>query len=478
MSLLTRYLLRQLTAPLLFALGAATGVLLLNQVARRFSDLVGKGLDPGVIAEVFALSLPFIIAMTLPMAVLVAVLYTFSHLAADNEITALRASGVSVGRLLAPVLAWGLAFGVVTFLFVDLVLPRTNARLKNLWIDILRKKPTFELREQVINPIPNSPYSLRASRLDPNSGRLMSVTIFDQASQNGRRIIHADSGQMGFAPNGRDLSLTLWSGTSTLLKNGEPAKLEMTEFRETVLRVPEVLDKLERTQDLRSTRGEREMGTCEMLAVVDSARHDAASSRFERRQWAERDLRLLLGLEPPSPAKLPRRRLAPAGYCAVAGPAADSTRPEIAYPLGDLPTTAADLEGATARERDALRRANAFAVEVQKKWALGAACLAFVFVGLPLAIRFPRGGIGLVIGFGMLAYALYNLGLTIGEASGDRGLLPPVVAMWLPNLLFVAIGALALWSVSREFGSTRGGDLDELIENLRAVVPFLRRRDA
>ena len=104
MRLLSRYLLRQLAAPFVFALAAQTSLMLLSQIAKKFGALVGKGLPWTVIGEVFALSLPFIIAMTLPMAVLLAVLYTFSHLAADNEITAMRASGISAYQVLFPVL--------------------------------------------------------------------------------------------------------------------------------------------------------------------------------------------------------------------------------------------------------------------------------------------------------------------------------------------------------------------------------------
>ena len=95
--ILGRYILRQHVPPLGYALAALTFAMLVNQVAKQFGNFVGKGLPWGVVFEVFALSLPFIVAMTLPMAVLVAVLYTFSHLAADNEITAMKASGISVG---------------------------------------------------------------------------------------------------------------------------------------------------------------------------------------------------------------------------------------------------------------------------------------------------------------------------------------------------------------------------------------------
>src|SRR5881396_2142195 len=138
--ILSRYILRQHIPPLGYALAALTFAMLVNQVAKQFGNFVGKGLPWGVIAEVFALSLPFIVAMTLPMAVLLAVLYTFSHLAADNEITAMRASGVSVYQVLAPVLAWGVFMTAFNFAFVDQVLPRTNARLRGLLIDIGRKK--------------------------------------------------------------------------------------------------------------------------------------------------------------------------------------------------------------------------------------------------------------------------------------------------------------------------------------------------
>jgi lipopolysaccharide export system permease protein len=102
MNLLSRYLLRQLAAPFVFALTALTSLMLLSQIAKKFGSLVGKGLPWTVIAEVFALSVPFIVAMTLPMAVLLAVLYAFSHLAADNEVTAMRASGISVYQVLRP----------------------------------------------------------------------------------------------------------------------------------------------------------------------------------------------------------------------------------------------------------------------------------------------------------------------------------------------------------------------------------------
>ncbi len=105
MTLLTKYLLRLHLVPFLYALSALTSILLVNQVAKRFGSLVGKGLPWTVIVEVFALSVPFLVAMTIPMAVLVTVLHTFCRLAAEHEITALQAAGVSIYRLTRILLA-------------------------------------------------------------------------------------------------------------------------------------------------------------------------------------------------------------------------------------------------------------------------------------------------------------------------------------------------------------------------------------
>ena len=96
MKILHRYVLKEHLGPLTFALTALTSILLLQYIGKHFGQLVGTGLPTLVIAEFFGLSVPLTVALTLPMAVLVATLYAFSRLAAENEITALKASGVSL----------------------------------------------------------------------------------------------------------------------------------------------------------------------------------------------------------------------------------------------------------------------------------------------------------------------------------------------------------------------------------------------
>jgi lipopolysaccharide export system permease protein len=504
-SLLSRYLLRQLAAPFLFALTALTSLMLLSQIAKKFGSLVGKGLPWTVIAEVFALSVPFIVAMTLPMAVLLAVLYAFSHLAADNEITAMRASGISVYQILVPVLAWGIFMSGLNFAFVDQLLPRSNARLRNLLIDIGRKKPTFELQEQVINEVPPSQYFLRANRIDAATGRLREVTIYDVGGDASRRIIYADSGLMGYAEGQTDLSLRLYDGSIHQYRPVDPTGFQLTYFQVNDIRVKNVFDELERNTT-EAVRGDREMSTCEMLEVIREADREETETLQDRRELLRDDLRTLLALPSlPDAAGGPEPRPLPA-YCgwmqrvqdlllprtakaqapaqprtpAQARPRPPTSAPQRTTPSGRLQEPALSNWSLTAtaldRGQDARRRAARYAVEVHKKWAISLACISFVIIGIVLALRFPRGGIGLVIGGGLLVFSIHYVGLTAGESLADRGHISPWTAMWAPNIVLTIVGILGLIRVSRESGSTRGGDFQEVLDAIRHLWRRLRRR--
>jgi lipopolysaccharide export system permease protein len=501
--LLNRYLLRQLAAPFVFALAAQTSLMLLSQIAKKFGALVGKGLPWTVIGEVFLLSLPFIIAMTLPMAVLLAVLYTFSHLAADNEITAMRASGFSVYQILAPVLLWGAGMAAFNFMFVDQVLPRSNAQLRSLLIDIGRKKPTFELREQVINEVPPSQYFLRASRIDAATGKMRGVTIYDVGGEASRRIIYADSGSMAYAEGQTDLSLRLYDGSIHQYRPAEPTRFQLTYFAVNDIRVKNVYDQLQRNTS-ESIRGDREMSTCEMLQVIHDARREQEDARRERAKLAERDLQLLLALPaPPTPRPAPADTT-PRGYCGwvesleravlpktakaqtpaqlrtakartpAQSPAANPKRPAPAAQARVRLSSWSEVASAADRVREADRRADRYEVEVHKKWAISLACVSFVIIGIVMALRFPRAGIGLVIGGGLAVFSIHYVGLTAGESLADRGMISPWLAMWLPNIVLTILGVIGLVHVSRESGSTRGGDFQEIIDGVRHLFRRVR----
>jgi lipopolysaccharide export system permease protein len=491
--ILSRYLLRQHLAPLLFALAALTCFLLIQQVARQLGNLVGKGLPWGVIVDVFVLSIPFIVATTLPMAVLVAVLYAFTQLAGDNEITAMKAGGVSVGQLLGPVLGGAALVGALAFLWNDQVLPRSNHSLRMLLVDIQRKKPSFSLREQIINEVVAGQFFLRAARIDPASNKLKDVTIYDLGDAERRRIISADSGRMAYTPGGQDLYLTLRDGDIRQVDRTDPTHFNRTAYHTNRIRVAGIGNTLERTET-DTYRSDREMTICAMRAAVRSARREVAEAQRDAEVVIANDLRRLAGLArafvPPAAAPVDS---APIGlYCRmlqrIAGwltpraAAAETPAPDRAGPgpapaghleLPHVTTTGTppDSEpqpqprqfltpgataGAQARVQVARDRQAMFEIEIHKKLALAAACIVFALLGVPVAIHFPRGGIGLVIGVSLVVFTIYYVGLIGGEELGNRRTVSPFFAMWTANVLFTAV-ALAGLALARRPGHSSSG---------------------
>jgi lipopolysaccharide export system permease protein len=510
--ILSRYLIRQHFAPFAFALAALTALLLLNQVAKQFGNLVGKGLPWHVIAEVFVLSIPFIIAMTLPMAVLVAVLHTFSRLAADNEVTAMKAGGISLRSIVTPVIVAATVIAAGALVWNDQVLPRANHRLRTLLVDIQRKKPSFSLKEQVINEVIQGQFFLRAARIDPATNKLKDVTIYDLQDAERRRIITADSGRMAYTPAGKDLYLTLLDGDIQEVKRAEPTQFNRTFYRVNRIRVAGISNEFEQTGGDDTYRGDREMTVCEMARAVALARRDEARIRMDTRTQVLVDLHRMAGLVPPpvppdsvvSPLPGPVCRLwqavltfalperAEAAQTPTQHPTLRSPRQQgrkaaaVVLPPSPSPAptpltvsppipshvpwvTPGAAVGEEVRVKGTRQRAATFQVEIQKKFAITTACIVFALFGIPVALRFPRGGAGVVIGTSVVVFSIYYIGLIGGEDLGDRLIVPPFLAMWGPNLICGVVGLLGLWVVSREGGTSRGGDLGELLS-------FWRRR--
>jgi hypothetical protein len=136
----------------------------------------------------------------------------------------------------------------------------------------------------------------------------------------------------------------------------------------------------------------------------------------------------------------------------------------------------ARIQEAEFRMADARRQRNRYDVEIQKKFALAAACVVFVLVGAPVALRFPRGGVGLVIGVSFAIFGLYYVGLIGGETLADKGYLPPWFAMWIANIVLFILGLVLASRMGRESATTRGGDFGELLVIARArVFGWMRR---
>lgn len=517
MKIISRYVLKEHVGPFTFALTALTSLMLLQYIARQFGNLVGKGLKWQVIAQFFLLSVPFTVAMTLPMAVLVAVLYAFSRLASENEITAMKAGGVSMMQLMIPVLGGSVLFAIVMLGFNDQILPRANHRLAVLQMDIFRTKPTFALREQVLNAVKEGQLYLRAGRLDEGSSKMRDVTIYDLSNPVNRRTIYADSGNIELAPNRRDLQMTLYSGLMQTVPTDKPEQVTRMYFQRQLMRVAGVASQFQETGDADTvSKGDREMSVCEMQAALTKADSGLQRARFDssEAQW-ERDS--MLAAQPPQPVSSaipksvqahpkppvgphpkPSGIVAPFGiggaYCTllaaagriVSGPppktAATGTppaRPALYAPsagggAGLPPDQRLNLARLNSEQARLLK--NRYDVEIQKKFSLAAACIIFVLVGAPIALRFPRGGVGLVIGVSLFIFAVYYVGLIGGEELANRSIISAFWAMWSTNVLMTVVGLILTLRMGREATTGRGGDFGEMLESARVWLARGARR--
>jgi lipopolysaccharide export system permease protein len=547
--ILSRYVLREHLGPLAFALTALTSLLLLNFIAKRFGDLVGKGLPSSVIAEFFLLAVPFTVAMTLPMAVLVAVLYAFSRLASESEINALKASGVSMGRILTPVLAGATVLAIGMVLFNDFVLPAANHRLRVLTTDIGRTKPTFALREQVVNELVSGQLFLRARRIDKARSRLYEVVIYDFGDGTKRRTIVADSGDLSLGDRTGDLTLLLYHGSMTEIPAATPTQMTRLFFTTDRITRRGVANSFSR-DSADNYKSEREMGVCEMQQQVYGAERELYRERRSAAQMQSRALKALTRGIVDTLRPVDSLRTASPGigryYCAAtallggifgggdsttadrgtattdaatgsptiapivnlndqsaatvqagvsqtataqSGPAPASapsagvtmnTTPQSLLPISQVTASQAStgiapiIEQAVQRSAIARSTWSQYEVEIHKKFSLAVACIVFVLLGAPIALRFPRGGVGLVIGASLAVFSLYYICLIAGESMADDGVLPPWLAMWAANGAFTIVGVVLYLRMGREGSTARGGDLDDVKDRIRAWFASLR----
>jgi lipopolysaccharide export system permease protein len=336
-----------------------------------------------------------------------------------------------------------------------------------------------------------------------------------------RRTIFADSGNMRMSKGMTDLELTLYNGNMQDVPVANPDELQRLYFNVDLVRVRGVGNQFEKsTSD--AYKSDREMTVCEMQQAQDKARleHDIARKEFEVKRAQLRTMKAkpspeVLNAKTSPPWDVGLGRLycnavswikpkaahaqtlhsnAPGARTTQAGSStataisssAQMTRPapsrlsgaqlpdsgmsEAARREGSEAATIAGLEALRIRLSDSSQLMNSYGVEIHKKFALAVACFVFVLLGAPIALRFPRGGVGLTIGVSLFVFALYYVCLIAGESIAKRGLMPAVVSMWMANVIFAMVALWMLARMGQEGSTARGGDMREFFDSIRGAM--------
>jgi lipopolysaccharide export system permease protein len=432
--ILRTYILRMHLVPFLLGFGVVTFILEMDVLFDYLDLVVNRGVAVGVVAQLFLLSLGYIVALSTPCAVLIAALMTFGRLSQDNEITALRASGVNLASILAVPLAASIALAVGLTLFNNYVLPESNHAFANLLIDIGRMRPTVRLQEGVfITDFPG--YNLLVRSMNGRTNEMRGITIYKLNPGVPPTTIIAKRGTLSYTPDGRTAVLNLRDGEIHEIpsEEGGSRKYRRMVFKTHVIYISGAGGLLEHT--MRDTRSDREMSATALLEERAKTRvqyDQAVALRLERLRLMGASPEVLEAL---APERLPWRERLRLGWMSLV-----LRRDPLERQLDDLPAARADLEMWHAEREALLRRAAGLTVEIHKKFSLPTACVVFVLLGAPLGMRVRRAGPA--VAFVSIAFFLfYYLCLVGGEEMANRLLLPPWLAMWLPNL------ALGGWGI-------------------------------
>lgn len=438
LKILPRYIIREHIGPFFLALIVINSIFVLNILFRDLGKFLSKGIAFNIILEFLFLNLAWMIALSVPMAVLTCTIMAFGRLSAENEITAIKASGISLYQILPPLLILSALLTGGLIWFNNHVLPDFNHQARLLALDIARKKPMIDLDAGVIyKEIPN--YSILVQKIqeeppsfsvlapdieEPSSvSTVENIIIDDQTESNVIKTIVAERGELRFGRQTGILQITLYDGELQEVNIQNPESFKRLDFREHVLKLQLSEAILQRSQS--GYRGDREKSAAALLETVES----------NRARIAEREQRINEKVD---------KYLAKYVYSGR-----DSTK-SLKQISQDHEQLQRQIQSDLNMIDNYQRSVDINLVEVHKKYSIPTACIVFVLIGLPLGVLTRQSGWAAAAGLSIGFFLLYWAFLIAGEILADRQKISPFMAMWSPNILVGAFGIYLVLQTIRE----------------------------
>lgn len=429
-----KYILKAHVGPFVFSLMTLIFLFLFQFIIRTIDQLVGKGLSLWVITQLIALNLAWMLTLAVPMSVLVSTLMAFGSLSSSNEITVMKASGVSLNRLMIPVL---LLAGLLTYLMVlfnNDVLPEANHQARLLLGDISRTKPTFILESGKFSE-DISGVKILVKKTFENNNNLEGIFIYDYSNPTVRNLVTAKRGDIGFTEDFKNIIMNLEDGEIHQLNNIDFAeKYRKVKFEKHRLIFDSEGFGFKRTGDNTFIRGDRELSATAMKKIIDSMKVELERSNKNFMRTISTNIKKFSTFVYKD--TIIRRD--------TSGKSIDTLYNSVSNAL---------------RMKDQLRmqytynkqinaQMDAYQVEIYKKYSIPFACLIFAMIGAPLGYRVKKGGFGIAAGLSLLFFLLYWAALIGGEKLADRNLVTPFVGMWLVNIFLGLFGLYLMFKSS------------------------------
>ncbi len=453
-------------------------IVMMQFLWKYIDDLVGKGLSIDVVAELFFYAALSFVPLALPLSILLASLMTFGNLGEHFELTALKSSGISLTKVMAPIFVLLTFVAVGAFFFQNNVLPKSQVKMWTLMFSMRQKAPTLDIPEgAVYNQIPG--YHLYVKKKGKDNDMLYNVLIYDVTSGMGYpRIVAADSGKLSFTPDKKHLVLNLYhgnwyedmrSGASSAMGN-QLYRREAFKDKEIMIRYDDNFNRLDEDA-MRSQYVGKNIN--ELQATIDSINlHlDSVSGQiagdltampvcgvpsYKFKVTGEKHERELNKVEMNHPIDFDSllRTLSPGARHMIVEQATSSTMNK----KQDL-----EFRGFTLTDDNYNMRRHE--IELWKKFTLSLACIIFFLIGAPLGAIIRKGGLGTPIVISVLLFIVYYIIDNMGYKLARDGRWIVWQGVWLSSALLLPLGLFL----------THKAVNDSAVFNPDAWMNFIRR---
>lgn len=421
-------------------------IVLMQFLWRHVKDLVGKGIEIELLAELFFYAALSMVPLALPLAILLASLMTFGNLGERFELLAIKASGVSLIKMMRPLIITIVIISVAAFFFQNDVLPKTQVKMYSLLYSMKQKSPELEIPEGVFYDQIKG-YNLYVKQKDRKTGMLHDIIIYDISDGfENAMIILADSGKLKFTDDKKYLFLTLYGGESFENLRDQRGATGSVPYRREVFSFKDILIPFDAgfTRMDESSMADQHIGKniSKLRSSIDSMSLKVDSIGMDIGKDLKRSGYYTITNRPSISIAPPERK-----------PLEGFDIDEI-YASAPIQQRENWLNRALTRARNVkqeyeFKSYNADSqkfmirrheIEMHKKFTLSFACLVFFFIGAPLGAIIRKGGLGTPIVISVFLFIFYYIIDNSGYKMARDGVWPVWEGIWLSSAALLPLG--------------------------------------
>lgn len=447
---LDRFMLRTFLPLFAMTFLICTFIVLMQFLWMHLTDLVGKGLGIGVLTELFFYAALSMVPLALPLAVLLASLMTFGNLGESLELTAMKSGGISLFRVMRPLIVLMAFVSIGAFFFQNNVLPVAQSRMWTLLKSMRQKSPELDIAEGEFNDqLPN--INIYVERKNHETGVLHQVMIYDfQQGFERSRVILADSATLQTTPDRSHLYLTLYqgelfenlreaTGVNTTARN-QLYRREMFKRKELLIAFDANFERMDEG-DMRSLYIGQDVS--QLRHSIDSihSRLDSIGADYGSQVASEAFISVRPEAIPQNmkePDAVSVSRMDPDSLRLAENRA--SRRRYIQNAKNEMERSKMEFLGRSLYLDDENKVLRRHGIELHKKFTLSLACLVFFFIGAPLGAIIRKGGLGTPLVISVFLFIFYYIIDNSGMKMARDGKIPVWEGMWLSSAVLLPLG--------------------------------------